>query len=190
MQSFGAVRHVRNRLIVLGFSEYCFQLLLQLQIFQASEGNKGRSCFEDIHQIGAFDIQELCSMSERHPQHASIRMSVEMHVTPPLQSSSSCSEVFQALVLHPLDPVVIARSDAFNATVLLPSDRPALFGATNSAHKPARSTLGQSNCACKIATSDPWSRQFLGSVFIVRFFVLYCLPDDLTSSCMYRLISH
>ena len=192
MQSSGAVRHVRNSLIVLSFSEYCSQLLLQLQIFQASEGNMGQSCFADMHQSGAFDIQELCSMSERHPQHAFIRMSVEIHVTPvqpPLQSSSSCSEVLQARVLHPLDPVVLARSDAFNATILLPSDRPALFGTTNSAHKPATSTLGHSNCACKIASSNPWSRQFLGSVFIVRFYVLYCLPEYLTSSCMYRLIS-
>ncbi len=82
-------------LIVLSFSEYCFQLLLQLQIFQTSEGNNGQSCFADMHQSGAFDIQELCSMSERHPQHASLRMSVEVRATPPLESSSSCSEVLQ-----------------------------------------------------------------------------------------------
>ena len=190
MKSFGAVRSVRNYLIVLSFSEYCFQLLLQLQSFQTSEGNKGQSCFADMHQSGAFDIQELCSMSERHPQYASLRMSVEIRATPPLESSSSCSELLQAFVLHPLDPVVVARSDAFNATVLLATDQQALLGVTNSAHRPASSTLGHSSCACKITTSDPWSRQFLGSVFIVRFFVLYCLPQDLTSSCMYRPISH
>jgi hypothetical protein len=172
---------------VILFFEYCFQLLLQLQIFQTSEGNKDQSCFVDMHQSGAFDIQDLCSMSERHPQHASLRMSVEVRATPPLES---CSEVLQAFVLHPFDPVLVARSDPFNATVLLPYDRQALLGITNSAHRPASSTLGHISCACKIATSNPWSRQFLGSVFIVRFFVLYCLPQDLTSSCMYRLISH
>ncbi len=124
--------------------------------------DRGQGCFADMHQSGALNIQELCSITEHDPQKASLRLSIEIRVPQQLESRK-CTEVLQAVLLHPSEPSFLARSHPFNATVLMPAADQFLTDTVES-----YSGYGQISCACEINESQPWSRQFLGSVFIVR----------------------